>query len=360
MTTPKEPKTLSPRAGRFPWLVATSALWLLAPFVLIVLLSVVAQQQSVNGADVPTWLPAEDAGPSSERQVELSMTWGEAPTVFAPAWAGTVREVLVAVGSTVKSGDPIVRVDGILRVAWHSPAPFYRSLALGDQGDDVAALNALLKSRSFSAGDGANFTRATKRGVGALAAQLGAGSGIVVFDPSMILYLPAEELRIATVELAVGALASPPGAVVLEGQPVLDRGVLVEAGSGEKEVPTLLAAGPGEKLTIGETVVELVDGSNAAEASLLTLSAELSAGQERVAGVLRRELPEGSFQIPAAAVHTDSDGVTCVAVLTGELQSRVVVLVIGGLAGQSVVTGDVEVGNLIGVGALEATARCSS
>lgn len=361
MTPGQLAPTEQPRERGFRWLIATIALWLVAPFVLILVLTLVAQQQSVYGPDEPVWVAAEDAGAVSARQIELALTWGESATVFAPSWAGTVREVLVQGGTTVKSGDAVVRVDGILRIAWHSASPFYRPLSQGDRGDDVVALNRLLKARSLPASDGDLFTSTTRRGVALFAQQIGAGTGITVFDPSLVLYLPTDELPLAEVHLTVGTVAPATGEPVLVAQPPLDRGVLVGAGSEEQGVASPISAEPGELLMVGDSIVELAEGrAEVASSSLVTLGKGLSAGQERLAAVLRRDLPEGSVRVPAAAIHTDQDGVTCVAIRKSDTESRIKVAVIGGLAGQAVVTGAVTEGDMVGVGAIEATARCSS
>ncbi len=347
---------------RLPRALATVVLtWVAAPLVLVIALTLVAQQQSVFGAQEPMWVSASDAGTSSDRQVELVLEWGEPVQVFAPAWTGTVGEVLVSAGSTLKSGDPVARIDGVVRLAWHTEAPFYRQLTVGDRGTDVAALNRLLESRSLPSTRGDRFTWATRRGTAMLAHDLGARENRGVFDPGMVMFLAADEIELTHVELSVGGLAPAHGEVVLVGKPPLRGALLVEAGSADATRTAPVTAIPAETLIVDDVAIELNESrAEAADASLALLSDLADAGQERIAAVLVRELPDGSVEIPAAAVHTDRKNSTCVAVRRDDAQSVVRVEVVGGLAGRAVVTGAIAKDDLIGLGVLEATDLCAS
>ena len=350
-----------PKRFRLSWLGAGVLLWVSAPIVLVLLLTAVAQQQTVYGDLQPTWIHAEDAGKQASRQVELALTWGEPTTVFAPAWSGTVREVLVSPGGTIKSGDAVAQIDGAVRIAWHSAAPFYRSLTSGDRGDDVAALNQLLRARGLPSSGDDVFTSTTRRGVALLAQGLGAGPHITTFDPSLVLYLPEESLVLTEVHLTVGGLAPGAGEAVLVARPSLARAVLVESGSsGDQGTATPVAAEPDETLLVGNKGAELANRRELAGPELVALGSEVASDQKLVAATLRRDLPKGSVQIPAAAVHTDRVGVTCVVVRHGTSRKTVRVAVVGGLSGQTIVTGALSPSDEVGVGALGATARCNS
>lgn len=347
---------------RFPWLVTLVVVWLVAPLALVGGLTWVSWQQTVYAPAEPVWVSADDAGGWAERRVQISLTWSEPSAVLAPEWSGLVREVWVAPGAILSSGDAIARVGGTTRLAWHSSAPFYRPLMLRATGDDVAALNSLLRSRDLPADDADVFTWETRRGVIQLGKDLGADDSAGVFDPALVVYLPTPEVRIAEVQLQVGAPVPSAGASILTSAPTLVAGVITVTGadtSASDSADLTVTAASDEVLTVSGTALELADTRDRVGAEALAqLSNIVTSEQEVVVASLRRELPNGSVRVPSAAVHTGPDGTTCIVIGSPTDRKTVVVDVTGGLAGETVVTGGVTAGDQLAIGALAPGAAC--
>ena len=356
-----ESAPVSDTRTRSPWLTTLVAVWLVAPLLLIGSLTWISWQQTVAGPSEPLWVPAEDAGFVADRRIGISLTWAEPVAVVAPTWSGLVREVSVQNGAMLKSGDAVARIDGALRLAWHSATPFYRMLMIGSSGDDVASLNQLLRSRGLPAGDADVFTRDTRRGVSQLGADLGVGNNAGVFDPALIVYLPAAEVQVADVDLKVGLPAPSAGTTILSAAPTLASGTLTPAGSsgGDGVVPALIAAND-ESLVVGEQELELSDQRDElSPAALAALTPVVEAGQASLAAVLRRSLPDESVRLPTAAVHTAPDGSMCIAVQSETGYTIVAVSNLAGVGGETVVTGHVSPGDLVAIGLLVQGAPCN-
>ncbi len=54
--------------------------------------------------------------------------------------AGTVTDVFVEPGNHIATGDPVLEIDGVVRVALQTEQPLWRNLSLGDHGPDVRAI----------------------------------------------------------------------------------------------------------------------------------------------------------------------------------------------------------------------------
>ena len=343
------------------WFGVGVAIWAGAPLALVLCLTWVSINLSVAGKQQPTWVKADPAGNAASRQVEVGITWSDPVPVLAPSWSGTVRDVMVAPGSIVKSGDPIVRVDAVTRIAWHSAEPFYRDLALGDTGDDVAALNLLLAELGFSGGNGDRFTTATSGGVAQLAVKLGAGRNQVVFSASWIVYIPEHEMEVGSVSVAKSGLAPSVGSLVFTGLPIAVRAQLLSGGIGSISNGIHgIQAIPDEKLIIGEEVIPLNDDRETlSETGLMALSRAVDSDSKTVVGKLERALVDGAVEIPAAAVHTDPDAVNCVRVLREDRSVGVVrVSVVSGASGRATVFGNLAPRERVGIPALDPGSPC--
>jgi hypothetical protein len=344
------------------WATGGLILWIAAPIALVGTLTVASAGLRVVETDQPSWVQASSVGTSVSRQVRLSVEWSKPVSAVAPAWSGLVRSVMVSPNSTVNSGDAVARIDGTTRLAWHSPEPFYRALRLGDSGDDVAALQALLQSRGLPSDTSGKFGAATSRGVSALAKDLGAPSNGAIFQPEWLVYLPTPSLEVQEVALSVGTLAPSAGVPVFVGEPVILSARLVSdpslEASGERHAVVAL---PDETLRVGKQVIELSeDRTSVSPDGLLVMSALLRADDEMVVGTLDRTLIADAVEVPAAAVHTDSIGSTCVRVRRDEVQSTIAVEVIAGSGGRAAVVGDLQPGDYVGVAIIGVTAVCVS
>lgn len=72
---------------------------------------------------------------------------------------GKITDSRCKAGGTVKSGEELASVQGAPVIALATSVPFYRSLVIGDSGEDVAALNAALESLGHLKGESVSSNR---------------------------------------------------------------------------------------------------------------------------------------------------------------------------------------------------------
>lgn len=264
--------------------------------------------------------PQKSSG-NVERAVGIQLNWSAATEIYAPAWSGVVQAVPVEPRQILRSGDVVATIDGVDRIAFHSPTPFFRSLSRGDTGEDVRALNALLADGQFDHGDSDIYSWSTARGVREFAKTIGAPSG--PFSPEWVVFLPSSEVSIETVSLRTGAPAPLAGETVMESKRQLIAARLVDAASApspsgednQAENPPLpgIKAEPDETLIVGTVELGLTDARD-------TITPE--SGEELVnivenlapftSGVLSRPVPADQLTIPVGAIITEFDGRQCV------------------------------------------------
>ncbi len=350
--------------GAHAWAAVGLVAWVTTPLVLVASLTWASTRVTVAPEAARAWVAATAGRGEVQRTVSLALDWRVPDPVVAPGWTGLVREVAVAPGTVVTSGTPVLRIDAVLRIAWHSPAPFYRPLTSGSAGDDVVALNHMLAALQLEHGDADRFTAATRDGVKALAARLGAERD-GVFLPEWIVYLPVDEIEVAEVEAVLGAPAPS------SGTPLLTRAAAVVAAELQLPERASLAgapaeAAPDERLVVGRAQLQLDAARRAvAPEGVAVLTSLVDASVESVTASLVREVPKDAVEIPAAGVHTDRTGRSCVLARSGRGGSgaaaarAVSVVVVAGSAGAAVVTGDVGPGDEVGIGALPASDPCA-
>lgn len=270
----RQPPRGRPRASAWGLIAAWTAL------PLVVILAVGHAASGARLAEEPeVWVPvaANDAPGSSLAQ--LALGWGVTRSPTAPAWTGTVTSLPEAPGPVLASGDPVVVIDGITRLAVHSPGAFWRELGPGsDPGADIGWLNSALRELGHAAGPGERLTAASLRGIGQLASRLGAGGGVESFDPAWFIYLPAPAQPRGRPLLAVGRPAPAGGAELFAASRTLDWARLIPEG--------IEAHGPSEG-TAGETSEE---------------GAEETAGDSPEAGDAERPAYPGVELAPGDAV----------------------------------------------------------
>lgn len=261
---------------------------------------------------VPVVVAVESREVSDRRAVTVVPVWGEAPVVVAPGWFGTVTSVAVEAGRVVSSGDEVVGIDGVARVALTTPEPFWRRLGRRDVGRDVAMLEAWLVEAGFFEGEvdglfGRDLTRAVK----AWSETLGVVKPDGVFDPGWVVWLPEDGFVVAETPLRVGAPAPGAGSPVLVGATPL-----VEVSLRDQEDRRFAEEGEWV-LEVGDVEVAVVDAAVTDE-GLETLGSVLDPAQEFVSGRIRRAEPLAVLEIPATAVVADAEGATCVFVPDGD------------------------------------------
>lgn len=340
------------------------AAWIVAPIALIACLTWFSMQQRVAEKSDPLWIAAEPIGGAYSRSATIGISWSEATPVLAPQWSGLVREVFVQPDSVVKSGDMVVQIDAVSRVAWHSAKPFFRSLAQSASGDDVRELNRLLNHLEFSHAPEDRFTSETARGVQELSVFLGAEK-TSVFSPDWVVFLPSASVSVDSVVLAVGHSAPTAGEPIFLSSPSASSArLVVPEGGGSME--SSINASPHEKLFINSDEYELSDDYlTLTEAAVTNLHENVSSESEQVVGRLVQDLESNSVEVPTAAVHMSPSGTMCVRVRPAGVsqssathETTVPVEVLAGLAGRSVLKGDLSAGDSVAVGFWSAGASC--
>ncbi len=299
--------------GRGWLLVVVSVLVVVVPAGVLVWLraGTVDRLSGLEPEPVPVVMPVAVREVSDARAVTLEAVWGEAPVVVAPQWFGTVTAVEVAAGDVVVSGDRVVKVDGVWRVAVATPEPLWRRLSRRDRGPDVTMLQGWLGEAGFYEGEADGvFGRGLQGAVKAWAESLGVVKPDGSFDPSWVVWLPAGSFAVSEVTVAVGSPAPSAGSPVL-------RGVtpLVEASLRDQNNRRFVEEGRWV-LAVGDVEVGVVDGQVTAE-GLVTLAGVLDPEEPLTSGRVRRALPVKVLEVPATAVVANGEGATCVFVPDG-------------------------------------------
>lgn len=336
-------------------------LWALMPIALILYLGTVSSGIRVVGEPQPVWVPVADVVETTNRQVQLDLTWSAPTNLVAPNWSGLVRAVHIRPGTDVKSGDIILKIDAVDRMAWHAKSPFYRSLSAGDQGGDVRELQRLLKFEGFGNSDTGRFDYETQRGVARLASKLGVAERVSAFLPEWVLYLPKASVKADEVMVSVGALAPASGETVFVARPKLLAAKLAAPTGAVAATPSGLVATAEELLIVGTEEIELDDErQKASSAGLAALDQVLKPEDELVVGVLERRLDRDATEVSVAAVHTDPDGTNCVMVKRGSAQPFIEnVEILGGSDGRTAVAGGLTTSDRVGIGIFEVNDRCN-
>lgn len=259
----------------------------------------------------PVVVEAQGRSVAEDQQGRVTAEWGHAPAIAAPSWSGTVVEVPVAVGDTIRSGTVVAVIDNVDRIAWHSPRPFFRSLWRKAAGSDVAELQGMLHELGHYSGDAdGNYGRATEAAVKSWAKTLGIAKPDGEFDPGWVVWLPAPAFETAEVELRPGSPAPAAGERFLTGLiPLVAATVLGEDGEPFADEDDWVAVfEDGTRLAIGD------EGSLAPEAVIGLLDHEAT---EPPQVTVQRAQPLDTVVVPASAVMTGDAGGTCVWVQQG-------------------------------------------
>lgn len=288
--------------------------------------------EAVDRKPAPFVQPARVVEFDDRTGVVARLRWQDGPTLYAPTWSGTVGAVWVEPGP-VRSGDRIASIDGVVRLAVHTPQPFFRPLSSGDRGVDVVWLHDVLITFGYLAAaptDNDRVGPVTRRAIAALAENLGVLEPVEVFDPAWFVWLPTEQLEVATVALRAGAPAPPAGTPVAAGAPELASVDLERVDGG----PLTLESGTRYVLQIGDVTLSLdgttgeLDGKDLAK-----LSRVVAPATESASGSVRLAEPLTLWALPASAVMAGADGRLCVWIERGDAYEPMNVEVVGGRAG---------------------------
>lgn len=364
-----QPDRRGPRKAPHALMVAGLIFWALVPTIGFAYLTWSERQIAIEPTRV-VWTPIATSDEPVRREINISVTRSEIDRVFAPNWSGLVQEVPVSVGSTISHGQVVAVVDGISRLAMATSRPFARPLSSGDEGSDVAQLNAVLDERGLEAGTDDDFDRSTLRGVQAIAHQLGVpdADSLITFDPAWFVFLPVHEMHISSSTLKVGAPAPALGEVAFEGDRRITGAFLVASSESGPPIGTSedsndddaqaesappsptekIQAAPNQQLIVGSQILPLSETRDEVDAGALAMLAGLiEPDASSVRGSLESEPLAGQWTLPTAAVFTDEDGSLCAVVKRKTSISIREVSVVGIGSGVTVVEGKLQNGDRV-------------
>lgn len=355
--------------------VAGAVLWVIAPIAGLGWIAI----QDRNAAFVeiaPAWVPVTQSTGTVSSTVDVGLAWRPADILTAPAWSGTVQNVFVEAGSSITSGTKIARIDGVDRLAWNSSGVFFRPLALGDRGEDVAWLKEILADKGYAQSASNSLDWPALSGIRKFAASLGVeDSGrIQAFDPGWLVFLPEKTLVLAEVDLAVAAPAPGAGIAIAKSTLTLESAALLAAGTlstpnGEDnsslttfQLEEILAtsgvvAEASEELRFAGDLLELDDSRQWLDAAALAfLSDKVNAGTVSLIAQLGRQPQDDWWMVPGAALSFFGTTSICIE-RDGQVEDVPVTVVSGDSAG-TVIQGALETGDSVRVPALSAAVPC--
>lgn len=289
----------------------------------------------------PIVAAASEVVVDEQQAVNLAVVWGESAEAVAPPWSGTVTALQATPQSTVATGDVVLTIDGVDRIAAATPGPFFRSLGRNSVGDDVAQLQDLLIALGHYDGTlTGTYDAATLAAVNRLATDLGIPRPNGTFDPAWLIWLPEEPFEVDRVETSVGSPAPSPGAPLLVGPSVI---VSVTASSSDGRAMTLEGQW---MLEVEGQTLDLVDAVFDDEA-LLALTAIAEPGATDLFGRVRKAGVAPVVEVPAATVTSNASGNLCVWVPDGEGYTARAITVDGGRIARVHITAGLEAGEQV-------------
>lgn len=320
-------------------------LWVLAPLAVVALLVFWSQQVRFTDA-VRTWSPVRASTATTQTPAELAVGWSQGPIIRAPAWHGLVTATPAAGKSSVSAGDVIVSIDGIDRIAAVTPGPFWRTLEAGTPpGRDIGWLNTVLGDLGLRHCAGRSFCADTAAGVSALAKRLGAGSDVIIFDPTWLVRIPEPTLGVGDAKFSSGQPAPELGAELFS--PRFQANAALVTGAGQAPHPAevrgdpnaapppptaldaravpRLSVDPDARVLVGGTELALGDDRSSLSAGgLTTLNDLVDPGEAVVRVTIEHPAQAEGWTVPAAAVYTTGVDQHCVLTPTGPVVVSVV------------------------------------
>ncbi len=262
----------------------------------------------VTDGPVPIVTEAGRRSLDTQAAATLALEWSDGLTLKSPGMDGRVTRVAAGSGGTIISGDIVLAVDGIDRVALATPQPMVRTLDRGDKGPDVEWLQEYLTEAGFYTADiTGTYGYQTDRAVKAWRTSLGDPDPRGVFLPQLVLWLPSEPLVVDTVLVAVDDPAPGTGSPLVLSPRSLTAAV-VEVREGQT-VATLgdlvFAPSDGDPIALSDSLTVLDLGS---VSTLLDVNSEI----EAVEGFVRSTTSTEVATVPTSAVISDGTGGVCV------------------------------------------------
>lgn len=350
------------------WVVA--ACWILAPVIGVGMLYQYLSAKTVVAAQ-EVWAPALSAEETRAQAVGLALEWSDGAELPAPAWSGTVVRVYVQPGGVLKSGDAVVDVDGVKRIAAFMNVPLYRSLGPGSTGEDVKALLDFLRSQGIDVPDSDRLNWDTWLQVCSFAKSIGVDTtqGLQSFDPGWLIFIPAAQLTVREVHVKTGRPAPASGEPVatatdqLVSAHIVTPEAIAEVTEDSPVTPEAIAS---SAVTVPEDAVVLV-GQNElavdeartaiAPTALSQIAAAVTQGSLTTTARVVTPQPV-AIVVPAAAVLSGTDG-TCVVVRDGEKRRVVAAKTIESVDGTSLIAAKVKSGESVLVNPAATGATCA-
>jgi len=217
----------------------------------------------------------------------------ELPVVIETTWSGTVLEVVEA-GDTLSSGDVLARVDDRVIVWLAGDLPAWRSLGVGDEGEDVEQLEFALTDLGFNDGTVTvddDYTDATASMVERWQESLGVEPTGGVELGSIV--STADRDRVASVEADVAGQVAP--------------GPLLSLGGDDRVVTIDLDPAEAVHLEVGDTLDAMLPDRTVQTATVVAVS-ETSEIWTVTAIVDGDALPErDTITVEASWDHTVAD-----------------------------------------------------
>lgn len=303
---------------RFGW-VAIALATIAAPilFLVVLRLGTADELEGVTFDPSPLVVTPTKREIRDAQRVNVLLKWDKPAVLRAPRWAGLVTALYVEPGIEITQGQRVLAVDGVDRVAFARPAPFHRSLSLEDEGPDVALLHDLLLTLGLIdalPSDPESYSVATARAVESLNVTLGAGTSMV-FDPSVVIWMPFAPFPVAAINLEVGISAPAADSTIVTGPTALVSAQL------ESSDPTRsLTFEPGIDYVLVRSKARLaVDTGTSAVSGkqLKALAALVEPLAERTDAMVERDTVLRALAVPAPAIMTNASGVLCAWVAKG-------------------------------------------
>lgn len=305
---PRPGRRASWRRPQWPQgLAAVVAVGALAPAVLGLAWVVSQSVSSPLRADAPPEpLVVPVAAVARDQPVSVLLTVEHsAPFQAVVAGGGVVTDLHVGAGDEVEPGDRLVSIDDQVRVAFTAPAPLWRDIGLGAEGEDVDRVRDFLAALDLPAGTvPGRATAATVEGIRQLNQSLGRGSGDRVLRRETLLWIGPGPMPVSRVLVEVGDVVAA-GQAVLEG-PSRPAAVTVETAQPHRWPEAELVLRVGDVEVPFDPQTGRVDDPESVAAI-----AEILGGDEG-GGTVRLAAPEEVGTLPASAVVTDAAGRTCV------------------------------------------------
>lgn len=304
-------------------LVAGAVLWISLPLAIFGLLT--ERSGAIELAPVANvWVSPEPNSDSTATLVGLALTWEAASPLVAPAWSGLVQKIEVAPGSVLKSGDPVVVIDGVTRIAFHSNVPFSQRLRLGSKGPEVVQLRQFLQSRGLASSASSTYDKALAALVARYAVEIGAQATATAaeFDPGWIVFLPVDQIIVDSLKFTLAAPASAPGEQIVTAAPELTTATLVQQDAIDRILQSenkakissddVLTATGIQSVNVGDAKLKLSAKRNSiAVESLPALRDQVTQNAPGLRASLETPSDPTAFLVPSSAVYTSEKGDLC-------------------------------------------------